>query len=496
MRKRVERNKEHKKVRRNTKRQGYRRRQNGTSIYFLLWTAFSAFALVIVLIFSIAQSVVLTQTYENEAARDVSDKGKRISAQLFEYGFLPERDFSAYLRFLSSSYDVEIMILSGGGELLFPSLPETEETGKYSAQVSRLKSELQASKEHYAVFHGEHEYVYGSKIKFLDEERYLRVSKSLALMETTEKKIGVRTVFVSLFVFVLAFAVASAVSGWFTRPLSEMTKKTRRLAKGDFEVDFHGTNYGEEMIELADTLNFASQELSKADRMQKELIANISHDFKTPLTMIKAYASMIMEISGDIPEKRNKHAQVIVDEADRLASLVGDILDISKIRSGLASLQTEKTDISALVYEILDRFDYLEETQGYHFVVEIEENLIAEVDRLKISQALYNLLGNAVNYTGDDKTVFVALKMQDNGVFRFSVRDTGKGIKREELSTIWDRYYRSSETHKRPVKGTGLGLSIVKAVFERHALFYGVESEENTGSTFFVDFVKLSEENA
>ena len=266
------------------------------------------------------------------------------------------------------------------------------------------------------------------------------------------------------------------------------------MAEGDFSVDFHGNNYGQEMTELAATLNFARDELSKTDKMQKELIANVSHDFKTPLTMIKAYASMIMEISGDIPEKRNKHAQVIVDEADRLASLVNDVLDLSKIRSGLEELKTERIDMSALVHKVLDRFAYLKETDGYVFELDVEEGLYTYADELMISQVLYNLIGNAVNYTGENKTVFVRLKAEGNGVFRFSVQDTGEGIKPEELSEIWDRYYRSNEVHKRPVKGTGLGLSIVKTVLQRHKLYYGVDSTVGQGSTFYVLFPTAQEE--
>ena len=129
-------------------------------------------------------------------------------------------------------------------------------------------------------------------------------------------------------------------------------------------------------------------------------------------------------------------------------------------------------------------------------MVEIENDLFTEVDEIKIGQALYNLIGNAVNYTGEDKTVFVTLKKTSDTVFRFSVRDTGKGIKPEEIATIWERYYRSAEAHKRPVKGTGLGLSIVKIVFERHHLHYGVESNVGEGSAFFVDFPFAGEENA
>ena len=299
---------------------------------------------------------------------------------------------------------------------------------------------------------------------------------------------GVRTVLIAVFVFILAFAVSSAVSGWLTKPISEMREKANLLAQGDFGVDFHGSDYGEEMSELAESLNFARDELSKADSMQKELIANVSHDFKTPLTMIKAYASMIAEISGENPEKRKKHAQVIVDEADRLALLVSDVLELSKMQSGIAEMRLTSVDMSAYTQEILDKFAYLRETKGYVFVADVEEGLVAYVDELKIGQALYNLIGNAVNYTGEDKTVFVTLKKLDESKFRFSVRDTGEGIAPEEISSIWERYYRSKESHKRPVSGTGLGLSIVKTVLQKHGFVFGVESKEGEGSTFFVEF--------
>ena len=117
------------------------------------------------------------------------------------------------------------------------------------------------------------------------------------------------------------------------------------------------------------------------------------------------------------------------------------------------------------------------------------------MDELKIGQVLYNLISNAVNYTGANKTVYVRLKKQEDGKsFRFSVRDTGKGIKEEEIASIWDRYYRSSETHKRPVRGTGLGLSIVKAVLVRHDLHFGVNSRLGEGSEFFVDFPMTEDE--
>ena len=167
-------------------------------------------------------------------------------------------------------------------------------------------------------------------------------------------------------------------------------------------------------------------------------------------------------------------------------------MDLSKIQSGINALEIRELDMSAYVHEILGRFDYLRETKGYVIEADVEEGLCTRADELKIGQAMYNLIGNAVNYTGEDKKVFVRLKKTVEGVFRFSVRDTGAGIKQEEIATIWDRYYRSKETHKRPVQGTGLGLSIVKAVLEKHGFYFGVESDLGKGSTFYIDFPLVS----
>lgn len=303
------------------------------------------------------------------------------------------------------------------------------------------------------------EFVYGAVYEKIGTEPvYLYISKSLELGESVVSQMQVRVLLMAIFVLLLSFAVSSAISGILTNPITEMTEKARRLAAGDFSVDFHGRSYGSEMQELAETLNFARDEISKSDRMQKELIANVSHDFKTPLTMIKAYASMIQEISGNNPEKRTKHTQVIIEEADRLTSLVNDLLDLSKIRSGIAALKPEVFDLSEYTFDVLEKFAYLSETQGYHFESDIEKDLYTEADPLKIGEVLYNLIGNAVNYTGEDKRVSIRLKTESDGNIRFSVTDTGKGIKPEEIATIWDRYYRSSQAHKRLCRERGWGF--------------------------------------
>ena len=486
----------------------YKSKKRKTSMFFVLWAAFAVLSFVLLLAFSLTQRFVLQDTYRHEAVDALDKKGQRINRVLRE---TPPAEFGdnydALIRYLSVRDGVQICILDGKGNVLMPieenidpSAPLWGEDFDFSQKIEEHKRRLAekgatVENEKSVIYPTQGGFVYGAALPAYEtsgEDTYLYVYQSVELVQAVEQELNVRMLWIALFVFILSFVVSSAISGVLIRPLDEISAKAKRLARGDFEVDFQGEDYFEEMDGLSASLNFAKDELSKTDRMQKELIANVSHDFKTPLTMIKAYASMIMEISGDIPEKRNKHAQVIVDEADRLASLVGDVLELSKMRSGLETLKSSEFDMSSYLHEILSRFDYLKDTKGYLFVLEVEENLWTRGDELKLGQVVYNLIGNAVNYTGEDKKVFVRLKKLNDTAFRFSVTDTGAGIKEEDLPTIWARYYRSSETHKRPVQGTGLGLSIVKTVLEKHRFVFGVDSERGKGSTFYVDFPLVS----
>ena len=480
------------------RRQQREYRVRNTSLFFMLWAVFTALSLFIVVLFGLSQGTTASRTYKRETSRQLLEQSEQIQADVIE---VIENDEtlapSMAIRRLSIVYDVDIVILSEEGDVILPQRMEgidEEDEELFVEKLETLKGSLERNETDSVLYESVGEYVYGVRVELLGQESYLYVTKSFVLTQAVSAELGIRTLIMCIFVFILSLALSGVVSGWFTKPIIEMKKKATALAHGDFNVDFHGDDYGQELIELADALNYARDELSKADDMQKELIANVSHDFKTPLTMIKAYASMIIEISGEIPEKRNKHAQVIVDEADRLTSLVTDVLALSKIRSGLETIKEDVFDMSAYVKDVLSHFQYLVEEHGYIFHTEIEKGLYTRGDEIKLGQVLYNLIGNAVNYTGDNKRVFVKLQRIASGVFRFSVTDTGKGIKEEDLATIWDRYYRSSETHKRPVQGTGLGLSIVKTVLERHHFMFGVNSEVGVGSTFYVDFPLVAEE--
>ena len=172
-----------------------------------------------------------------------------------------------------------------------------------------------------------------------------------------------------------------------------------------------------------------------------------------------------------------------------MTGLVNDVLSVSKVSSNLDELNFKVFNLTEYLYGLINKFGYLQETQGYNLMVDIDANLYTRADEEKIGQVVYNLLGNAVNYTGEDKTVYISLKSNLAGDrIKLKIRDTGKGIAKEDLPEIWNRYYRVKEDHSRPVKGTGLGLNIVKKILENHKFDFGAESEKDKGSTFWIDF--------
>ncbi|MGN1373030.1 MAG: sensor histidine kinase [Candidatus Coproplasma sp.] len=325
-------------------------------------------------------------------------------------------------------------------------------------------------------------------LTFHDQNVKLVVRYPVGSVAASVSRVELILALIAVSAVIISFFVSYSLSKKLSSPLREISGTAKQLASGDYSVQFTSTQYAE-IATLSDSLNYMKDEMKKSDDFKKELLANTTHDLKTPLTMIKAYASMIKEISGDDKVKREKHLQVIIDEADRLTGLVNDILNTSKISSGLQNLNIKVFNLTDLIYSVINKFSYLQDTQGYSIMMDVDPNLYTSGDEEKLYQVIYNLVSNAINYTGEDKTIYVSLKyVPQTNLINFSVRDTGKGISEEELTHIWDRYYRSKDSHTRPVKGTGLGLNIVKLIIESHKFGYGVNSKEGEGSTFYVNF--------
>ena len=284
------------------------------------------------------------------------------------------------------------------------------------------------------------------------------------------------TVAMIIFSIVMALAIAKRVS----KPIEAINNSAKTLATGNYNIKFEGSGY-KEISELSDTLNYATNELSKVDALKGELIANISHDLRTPLTLISGYA----EVMRDLPnENTPENAQIIVDETQRLTTLVNDVLDISKLQSGTQALNITEYNLTRSISDIISKTGELLKKDGYRLEFIYDEKVEVEADETRISQAFYNILINGINYTGIDKLVVIR-QIIENGFVKIEVIDSGEGITKENLPMIWDRYYKVNKFHTRAVTGTGLGLSIVKSIIDMHSGNYGVESKIAEGSVFW-----------
>ncbi len=278
--------------------------------------------------------------------------------------------------------------------------------------------------------------------------------------------------------------LAILISRNISQPIKKMNRAAKRLAQGHYDADFQAGGY-REVAELSESLTHASEQLSRNDRLQKELLANISHDLRTPLTMIVGYSEVMRDLPG---ENTPENIQVIIDETERLSQLVNDLLDLSKLQAGTRLPSLEVMNLTALIQSTMLRYEKLTQKDGYRIEYEVGDEVYVRADRTMLLQVIYNLINNAINYTGDDKLVRVTQTLSADGSrVRVSVTDSGAGIPPEQIPLIWDRYYKIDKVHRRAMIGTGLGLSIVKQVLEAHHTTYGVESKLGCGSTFWFE---------
>lgn len=457
-----------------------KKKRAGKSLNLVLWFSFTLFALIVVVVYAVLQNVFMAEHVNEKNKERLRGAGRSIAEEIVKTP--TSANVLKKIFDIAGDYGVAFYLLYDDGACVWPEL-WTESS--YPEIALSLGEQLAGREE--AVFTYNGQLSYGAAVSLDGRDCYLMLESSALMRETYFQGFFVMSIVTGLLSVVLAFAASGFVAMFITKPVTEVTEQAKELARGRYDLNFRGDYFCSEIRDLAAALEYARSEISKTDTVQKELIANVSHDFKTPLTMIKAYASMIREISGEDKRKRDAHAQVIIDECDRLTALVVDVLDLSRLRAGIYDDTDTVFNLSEVVYSIAGRFDELKQTEGYVVETQIEEDIYTYACRERIEQVLYNLIGNAVNYTGEDKRVRVRLFKKEGGA-RFEVIDSGKGIPKEEIDTVWDRYYRSAASHKRSVSGTGLGLSIVKGILLAQGCPFGIISETGKGSCFWAEF--------
>ncbi len=335
--------------------------------------------------------------------------------------------------------------------------------------------------------------LYGKMIRTDLANYYLILNTPLEPIESYIDFIMNQYLYLALIVIGIALILAFFLSRNLSEPIVKMKDEANKLAQGNYDVKFK-TNSFSEINDLASTLDDATDKLSKVNDLRKDLLANVSHDIKTPLTMIKAYAEMIKDISGEDPKKRNEHLDVIIQESDYLDRLVTDMSELSKLQSGVMEINRDNFDLKHCVDKVVLLLSKAINEKNISLVLNLAD-CVVYADEIKISQVVYNFLSNALKYSDDDSKIIIR-SLADEEKVRLEVIDHGSGISEEALPYIWDRYYKVDKNFNRSVNSTGLGLAIAKAILEAHNASYGVDSKVGEGSTFWFEISRDYEDEA
>lgn len=460
------------------------------SIKFKLWAYLISFAAFLMIVLWFLQIFFLNNYYQ---AMKISETTKMASAITSQYG---QDNFIDTIKNISLTNDIYIHIETSDGTIVFsPSDTMISKPYGYINEMDLVKEKLIESNNYsYSVIIPEsraktNTLAYASYLhREIGSDIILYIFSPLYPVDSTVDILTDQLVYVTIISLLLAFIISFYLSNRISKPIQNITRSAKELSAGNYGIHFQGGHYSE-IVDLADTLTHTSLELEKTYLLQKDLIANVSHDLRTPLTMVKSYAEMVRDLSGDIPVKRAEHVQVIIDEADRLNLLVDDMLTLSKMQSGVVSLERSRFNLSEALRGLIQTYTLLMENEGYKIILDAPKTIRLNGDRAKLFQVFSNLINNAVKYCGDDKTIIVRLKESAEYV-KCEVLDHGMGIPEEEIESIWDRYYKASTNHVRTTTGSGLGLSIVKEILTLHSATYGVISKPGEGSNFWFEIRK------
>ena len=454
-------------------------------IAFDLWISFLLLAGISVILFWVILSTSLRVNYSSENEENL------LQAAWTAVGEYGDEEFESNLKYVAESENYFIQIVRESDQSLLLALDVNGETDAVQAEgiipenLFALLDETDGSITYYVedVSRDVEWVVSATVVAYRDGSReVLVISKSLANVDALILSLRKWVFFALLLVLIISSVLALLIARKISAPITRLTKKAQKMAGGDYKLAFEQEgNY--EVRQLSSTLEMAAREFEATEEMRREFFANISHDMKTPLTVIKMYAEMIQTVSGDNPAKREAHLERIVSEAERLTVFINDSMDLAKLQSRTMEVHRESFDAAVLIRETTEFFSVHQEQEGFEIRVSVQEPLPVFADRKLIGRVIENFISNALKFSIGQKQIDVEALHVEDGV-KVSVRDYGSGIKPEDLPHVWERYYKVDPygTNK---TGTGIGLHIVHEILEIHEAQYGVDSEWGQGSCFW-----------
>ncbi len=300
---------------------------------------------------------------------------------------------------------------------------------------------------------------------------------------------------ISYILLVILFLLSLIILIFFTEmvylPLRKITEATEQYASGNMHYEFQ-VDSEDEIGYLAATLSYMASEIARSEDDQKKFVANVSHDFRSPLTSIKGYLEAMLD--GTIPpEMHEKYLNIVLNETERLTKLTNSLLMLNNLNTKGMLLDRTDFDLNQIIRSTAVSFEGTcrQKTIAIELVL-TGDTMYVNADMGKIQQVFYNLLDNAIKFSHNDSVIKIETNEKNNKVY-ISVKDSGIGIPKEDLKLVWDRFYKSDASRGKDKKGTGLGLSITREIIHAHGEHINVISTEGVGSEFIFSLAKSSE---
>ena len=347
-------------------------------------------------------------------------------------------------------------------------------------------SNVKARQIYQNVIKGDHHMIsihIGIPVTYAGENAYLLIENTIRT-DTAFRFNRMQLIILTVVLTIAASILAAVGSRYFTKPIFAIKHTVDRLAENDFSARAD-VNRQDELGELAESVGLLGQALARVDVLRKEVIANVSHELRSPLSVISGYAELVRDIHWKDEKARNEDLDLIIEESNRMSEMVNDILDYSQLQSGYIKLRPEAFDFTGLAESETSHCAAAAATYGIRVRFDApKESVFIYADPLKLSQVLRNLLYNAINHTPEGDTITVSLETKDDHTLRLSVTNPGVPISEDDKKIIWERYQRSQHQSGRRM-GTGIGLSIVSTILDAHGMKYGVDSDEKGTSFWF-----------
>lgn len=464
------------------------------SISFKLWGLMLALVFTALILIWFFQIVFLESFYFNMHEKKLLNEGNYIVNMILENQ--TENKIMTKIEELLLKYNARIDIYTPAGIIIYSSenAPQIMDIDKTAILIELGKGNT--------VVNNFKDTRFGSNILIIGLpavqnnklKAALIMSVPLASVKETVATLKEQLLIISIILICLSAILSYWFSRFFTKPILEINKAAKTMAEGNLSIKV-AVNTRDELGMLSSTINHLSSQLQKIEQLRKELIANVSHEFRTPLSLIKGYAETIRDVKGLSAEKKDKQLNIIIEESDKLNSMINDILDLSQIQSNYYILELSDFRIGETIETVKNRLQYLIEERGLYVKADFDPEILIYGDERRIEQVLFNLINNAINHSKAGDIIELRVVDHDN-VAVVEVIDQGEGIASQDIPYIWDRFYKVHNKLSNEHKGSGLGLAIVKSILEAHKSNFGVESEIGKGSKFWFEVKKSAEYSA